>query len=97
MALALSASCFTGAAVGERSRLTVSTETIRIAGIRHRYVQFVPDTGADNSAIPAVVLLHGSNGDGRSMVREWSDLARRIGIVLVAPDASDRAEWGAAQ
>jgi dienelactone hydrolase len=27
------------------------------------------------------------------MVRAWSDLARRTGIVLVAPDASDRAEW----
>jgi predicted esterase len=41
----------------------------------------------------AIVLLHGSNRDGRSMLDMWRHLAQRENITLIAPDASNLAGW----
>lgn len=45
---------------------------------------------------PVVLLLHGSGRDGRSMLAMWEEVARRHGLILVAPDALDPAGWSAA-
>lgn len=38
-------------------------------------------------------MLHGSGRDGRLLLEKWRDCASKEGIVLVGPDASDRAGW----
>ena len=45
------------------------------------------------TAPPVVVLLHGSERDGRSMLDMWQDAADRHGLVLMAPDSRDPARW----
>lgn len=45
------------------------------------------------TAPPAILLLHGSNRDGRAMLDMWDDLAAREGLVLIAPDSADPRGW----
>jgi pimeloyl-ACP methyl ester carboxylesterase len=44
---------------------------------------------------PAIVLLHGSNRDGRAMLDMWEGLARREKLTLIAPNSSDPISWDA--
>jgi len=60
------------------------------AGHKRTIYFFVPEEGG---RLPAVVLLHGSGRNGEIMVDQWRDLAKREGIVLVAPDAYDPVGW----
>jgi poly(3-hydroxybutyrate) depolymerase len=59
---------------------------------RVEYV-YVPEQLKADVAAPVLVLLHGSFGNGENILREWIDVANREGIVLIAPDASDRMNW----
>jgi poly(3-hydroxybutyrate) depolymerase len=56
------------------------------------YYLFVPEKAGAGPA-PLLLLLHGSGGDGRSMIDPWKPLAQTEGIVLVAPDASYPQAW----
>ena len=49
------------------------------------YYLFVPDGG--EGALPMVVVLHGSGGNGLFMIQRWQDIATREHIVLLAPDS----------
>lgn len=42
---------------------------------------------------PALILLHGSNRTGNAMIDMWREIARKKGIVLIAPDAHDQRNW----
>ncbi|VDC20380.1 alpha/beta hydrolase family esterase [Pseudogemmobacter humi] len=64
----------------------------REGGIR-RWWGLGPDPG--NGPAPVVLLLHGSEHDGRAMLAMWEETARRHGLILVAPDAFDPAGWSA--
>src|ERR1700761_5540105 len=52
------------------------------------YYLFVPDGG--DGALPMVVLLHGSGGNGLFMIQRWQDIATREHILLLAPDSLHR-------
>jgi predicted esterase len=60
------------------------------SGAKRSYASYVPP-GAQSH--PLLILLHGSGGTGRKMVERWKGLAEREGIVLAAPDATDRSRW----
>jgi poly(3-hydroxybutyrate) depolymerase len=62
----------------------------RSSGVRRTYSAFLPPTGHPH---PLVILLHGSGGSGHGMAARWRDLARREGIIVAAPDATDRRQW----
>lgn len=53
---------------------------------------FVPKT-APSLPPPLVLILHGSGMDGRSMVREWKELAKKEGIILAAPNSLNAGGW----
>jgi len=42
---------------------------------------------------PVLLLLHGSGHDGMSLINLWQGLAQTEGIILVAPDSTDPADW----
>jgi len=46
---------------------------------------------------PAIVLLHGSGRDGTSLLDPWQPVAKKEGIVLIAPDSLDRVSWNTAE
>lgn len=58
-------------------------------------VQFVlvPDSIQPNVPAPVLVLLHGSGGNGSNIAREWTELAQREGVILIAPNASSSMQW----
>jgi pimeloyl-ACP methyl ester carboxylesterase len=41
--------------------------------------------------------LHGSGRTGVTLVEKWKDLAKKEGIILAGPDASDLRGWGSPQ
>ncbi len=65
--------------------------TARNASGRSGYF-FVP-ARASTGALPLMVLLHGTGGDGRDMISAFRDLAAERGFVLAAP-SSDYVEEG---
>jgi len=67
----------------EPARLSLSFE-----GHDRSYYLFVPDGG--DGALPMVVLLHGSGGNGLFMIQRWQDIATREHVVLLAPDSLHR-------
>ncbi len=66
-------------------------ETLTFGPESRTYYVFAPSGLADPS--PLLILLHGSGQDSTSLVDAWQELAQREGIILVAPDSSDPAEW----
>jgi polyhydroxybutyrate depolymerase len=70
----------------------VSADSFEFAGIKRSYTLFAPTTTTASPA-PLIVLLHGSYGSAAALVRWWTALAEQEGIVLVAPDARERAAW----
>jgi len=79
LAILVSAPCN----AAEPARLSLPFE-----GHDRTYYLFVPDGG--DGALPMVVLLHGSGGNGLFMIQRWQDIATREHIVLLAPDSLHR-------
>jgi poly(3-hydroxybutyrate) depolymerase len=83
---------FAAAAVGLAVKAEVRKETVESGGKARTYWLLVPEE-ASAAPRPLVVLLHGSGGNGETLTRPWSDLARKEGIVLAAPDSADSVHW----
>ncbi len=67
-------------------------QTVVSNDITRIYYLYVPDTVKGKPA-PLIFLLHGSGRDAKSLMGYWEPLAKRDGIILVGPDAVDRAGW----
>lgn len=65
----------------------VDRETPDRSGPRPWQLYVPPGIALD--AAPVVVLLHGANRDGRSMIHMWMQLARTEGVILVALNAPE--------
>jgi poly(3-hydroxybutyrate) depolymerase len=59
------------------------------------YYLYVPPTVKTPS--PLIVMLHGSNRTGVTLVEKWKDYAKKEGIILAGPDASNLRGWGSPQ
>ncbi len=70
-------------------------ETIVSEGKNRSYYIYVPQSVKPSAQAPLLVLLHGSNGRGSSLVEYWKDLAEREGVILVGPDSIDTSRWTA--
>jgi len=63
----------------------VEAGTLRFQGRSYEYSVYSP-SGVRGGSLPAVLLLHGAGGAGRDMIEVWKPVAKKQGIVLVAPD-----------
>src|SRR5436305_1277100 len=75
------------------SAASITKELIVSQGKTRVYYLFVPDKLSASKPAPLLVLLHGSNRNGLSLVEKWKDLASKEGIILAGPDSSNPAGW----
>jgi len=66
-------------------------KTLSFGGESRPYYMFTPSGLA--TPAPVLLLLHGFGHDGKSLIDLWQGLAQTEGIILVAPDSSDPADW----
>ena len=70
----------------------VRKESFEVSGIKRTFYLYAPESAGPGPA-PLLVLLHGSYGDGRSILSKWTALAEEQGLLVVGPDARDRTAW----
>lgn len=75
----------------------ITKELITSQGKTRAYYLYVPSTLKPGSPAPLIVTLHGSNRTGVTLVEKWKDLAKKEGIILAGPDATDLRGWGSPQ
>jgi len=71
----------------------VQKEVTNLGGHARAYYLFIPDKLTKDHPAPLLVLLHGSGRNGASLMDKWKDLAKKEGIVVVAPDALTTQGW----
>ena len=71
----------------------VSKRTIRSGEKDRTYYLFVPDKVSASNPVPLVVLLHGSNRNGMSLVEKWTEIAKKEGFIVVGPDSINTKGW----
>lgn len=57
------------------------------------YYRYVPSGVKPGRPAPLLVTLHGSGGNGWSLVYKWRKFAEKEGIVLVGPDSTNSEVW----
>jgi predicted peptidase len=75
----------------------ITKELMTSAGKTRVYYLYVPSTLTADTKAPLIVMLHGSNRTGVNLVEKWKDLAKKEGIILAGPDATDLRGWGSPQ
>jgi predicted peptidase len=75
----------------------ITKELMTSAGKTRVYYLYVPSTLKPETPAPLIVTLHGSNRTGVTLVEKWKDLAKKEGIILAGPDATNLQGWGAPQ
>ena len=73
----------------------ITKELITSNGKTRAYYLYVPSTIKPATPAPLIVMLHGSNRTGVTLVEKWKDLAKKEGIIIAGPDASNLAGWNA--
>ncbi|HEU4930460.1 MAG TPA: PHB depolymerase family esterase [Pyrinomonadaceae bacterium] len=69
----------------------ITKELITSNGKTRAYYLYVPSTVKDSA--PLIVMLHGSNRTGVTLVEKWKDYAKKEGIILAGPDATNLRGW----
>ena len=75
----------------------ITKELITANGKTRVYYLYVPSTIKSPPLAPLIVMLHGSNRTGVTLVEKWKDYAKKEGIILAGPDASNLRGWGSPQ
>ncbi len=75
----------------------ITKELITSSGKKRAYYLYVPATIKAPAKAPLIVMLHGSNRTGVTLVEKWKDYAKKEGIILAGPDATDLRGWGSPQ
>lgn len=71
----------------------IEKDSLNSGGKKHTYYRYVPQSLSASTPAPLLILLHGSNRNGLSLVEKWKDLATAEGIILVGPDSLDSSHW----
>jgi predicted esterase len=75
----------------------ITKELLTSGGKTRVYYLYVPSTIKAGTPAPLIVTLHGSNRTGITLVEKWKDLAKKEGIILAGPDATNLQGWGSPQ
>ena len=70
----------------------ITKELITSNGKTRAYYLYVPSTV--KGAAPLIVMLHGSNRTGVTLVEKWKDYAKKENIIIAGPDATNLRGWG---
>jgi predicted esterase len=79
------------------ARDDITKELVTSNGKTRVYYLYVPSTLKPNTPAPLIITLHGSGRNGVTLVEKWKDLAKKEGIILAGPDASDLRGWSSPQ
>lgn len=79
--------------VPARGAEKIVKQTLGSGGRTRTYYVLQPDRARQASASPLLVLLHGSGGDGRSLVEKWERLAKNEGVIVAGPNALRSDAW----
>ena len=71
----------------------ITKELFTANGKTRAYYLYVPSTLKPSTQAPLIVMLHGSNRTGVTLVEKWKDFAKKEGIIIAGPDASNLAGW----
>jgi poly(3-hydroxybutyrate) depolymerase len=71
----------------------ITKELITANGKTRAYYLYVPSTLKAGAQAPLIVMLHGSNRTGISLVEKWKDYAKKEGIILAGPDSLNSRGW----
>jgi poly(3-hydroxybutyrate) depolymerase len=69
----------------------ITKELMKSNGKTRVYYLYVPSTV--KAPAPLIITLHGSNRTGVTLVEKWKDYAKKEGVVLAGPDASNLQMW----
>jgi poly(3-hydroxybutyrate) depolymerase len=83
--------------VSSAAKDDITKELITSNGKTRAYYLYVPSTLAAGTQAPLIVTLHGSGRNGITLVEKWKDYAKKEGIILVGPDATNSQGWSAPQ
>lgn len=83
--------------VSSAAKDDITKELIKSNGKTRAYYLYVPSTLAAGAQAPLIVTLHGSGRNGITLVEKWKDYAKKEGIILAGPDASNSQGWSAPQ
>src|ERR1044072_5530873 len=72
-------------------------ELITSNGKPRAYYLYVPSTIKAETPVPLIIMLHGSNRTGVTLVEKWKDYAKKEGFIIAGPDATDLRGWGSPQ
>jgi poly(3-hydroxybutyrate) depolymerase len=75
----------------------ITKELMTSNGKTRVYYLYVPSTLKADAKAPLIVMLHGSNRTGVNLVEKWKDLAKKEGIIIAGPDATNLRGWGSPQ
>ena len=75
----------------------ITKELITSNGKTRPYYLYVPSTIKAESPAPLIIMLHGSNRTGVSLVEKWKDYAKKEGIIIAGPDSTNLQGWGSPQ
>ena len=87
LALTLLLFSFASASAGD----DIIKERMKSNGKTRVYYLYVPPTV--KGPAPLIIMLHGSNRTGVTLVEKWKDYAKKEGIILAGPDSSNLAGW----
>src|ERR1044072_7949490 len=73
----------------------ITKELITSNGKTRAYYLYVPSTV--KTSAPLIVMLHGSNRTDITLVEKWKDYAKKEGIILAGPDATNLRGWSSPQ
>jgi len=73
----------------------ITKELMTSNGKTRVFYLYVPSTV--KTSAPLIVMLHGSNRTGVTLVEKWKDYAKKEGIIIAGPDATDLRGWGSPQ
>jgi len=75
----------------------ITKELITSNGKPRAYYLYVPSTIKAETPAPLIIMLHGSNRTGVTLVEKWKDYAKKEGFIIAGPDATDLRGWGSPQ